>query len=496
MLSNDRNLVLRARVLSRSIVTGAALVLAFGPPMADSNVAWAQCDTDPDKLLASDGTGGDQFGYSVALSRNVALVGANFGSGSGSAYVFRFDGSGWTEQQKLLPSDGMPGVSFGFSVAVSDDIAVVGAKGDDDNGVSSGSAYVYRFDGLTWIEEQKLLASDGAPGDRFGWSVAVSQVCCSEEGSCQGGLTDQECLADGGILPQDDVAVVGAYGHDGLGSNSGSAYVYRFDGSTWIEEQELLASDGAQSDDFGYSVAVSGHGAIVGAPGDDDLGTDSGSSYVFRFNGADWLQESKLLGSDGIGNDKFGGSVAVSDDVAVVGAHRHDDLGASSGSAYVFRFDGSSWIEESELLASDGALVHHFGRSVSVSSDAVVVGAYNYYDGDGLTGGAAYLFGFNGSGWIEETKLLAPDGAADDRFGWSVAVSDDMALVGGYKDDDNGLSRGSAWVFQDGTVGAFDLSIVLGAWGPNPGHPADFNGDGVVNPTDLALVLGVWGPCP
>ncbi|MHC4320640.1 MAG: FG-GAP repeat protein, partial [Planctomycetota bacterium] len=210
------------------------------------------------------------------------------------------------EMAKLLASDGDAIDVFGRSVAVSADVAVVGAPYDDDYGASSGSAYVYRWEVPYWVET-KLLASDGAANEYFGTSVALSG----------------------------DVAVVGAERDNDNGSNSGSAYVYRWNGASWIETK-LLASDGASLDYFGTSVAVSGDVAVVGAPDDDDNGAESGSAYVYRWNGASWV-ETKLLASDGAAYDRFGESVAVSDDVAVVGAYWDDDNGTQSGSAYVYR---------------------------------------------------------------------------------------------------------------------------------------------------------------
>ncbi len=194
----------------------------------------------------------------MAIGGDVAIVGAPFHdhivSASGSAYVYRFDGMTWAQEQKLLASDGAAGDLFGFSVAVSGDAAIVGAPLENDNGFDSGSAYVYRFDGISWAQAQKLLASDGAAADWFGFSVAISG----------------------------DAAIVGAWRDDDNGSDSGSAYFYRFDGISWAQAQKLLASDGAAGDRFGYSVAINGDVAIVGAVFEDDNGPDSGSAYVFN----------------------------------------------------------------------------------------------------------------------------------------------------------------------------------------------------------------------
>jgi len=408
-----------------------AVVLAAWLGIAGALVpVWASMATDFEeaKLAASDGAAGDYFGVSVAVSGDTAVVGAegdeDNGYYSGSAYVFRYDGSDWVEEAKLTASDGAANDSFGYSVAVSGDTAVAGASKDytdDDTGfwLYHGSAYVFRYDGSDWVEEAKLTASDRAWFHYFGVSVAVSG----------------------------DTAVVGAEGDEDNGYHSGSAYVFRYDGSDWVEEAKLTASDGASFDYFGRSVAVSGDTAVVGAQYYRANGWDSGSAYVFRYDGSDWVEEAKLTASDGAAGDRFGAPVAISGDTAVVGAHYDDDNGSDSGSAYVFRYDGSDWVEEAKLTASDGAVRDYFGRSVAVSGDTAVVGSF-FDDDHGAESGSAYLFRYDGSDWVEEVKLTASDGAVRDYFGRSVAVSGDTAVVGAEGDDDNGSGSGSAYVFR------------------------------------------------
>ena len=199
----------------------------------------------------------------------------------------------WMAGPKLIADDGAGYDYFGFSVAISGDLAIVGASGDDDEGEDVGSAYIFRREGASWVQEAKLTASDGAAGDNFGYSaVAISG----------------------------DLAIVGAYADDDKGAASGSAYVFRREGASWVQEYKLLPDDGASGDFFGKSVAIFGDRAIVGAPEDDDKGEGSGSVYVFRREGASWVQEYKLLAEDGAEWDVFGSSVAISADAAIVGA--------------------------------------------------------------------------------------------------------------------------------------------------------------------------------
>ncbi len=388
--------------ISGSIMIAAALCF----PFVDS-VARAQCDPEETaKLLASDGEQYDLFGSSLAVDGDVAVVGA---WAVGSVYFFRWNGTSWIEEQRSFVS----GIRFGWSVALDGDIAIIGANWDSNGGL----AYVFRFDGSEWVEEQILVSSDREQGDHFGHSVAVKE----------------------------DIAVVGATrAHNGKIS---SAYVFRYAGSEWVEEQILRASDGSAGDWFGQSVSISGNTIVVGAYGDDDRGTDSGSAYIYRFIGSSWIEEQKLLASDGEMSDYFGCSVAVSGDNAVVGAKEDDDLGADSGSAYVFRFDGSSWVDEQKLIASVGQAGDHFGCSAVLSGDVIVVGA-DLDDDVGDNSGSAYIFEKVGSVWTESAKLLASDGWAGDWFGRSVSISGSTIFVGSYGDDDRGTNSGSAYVFD------------------------------------------------
>ncbi len=377
------------------------------------------------KLTAAH-TANDDFGISVAVSGDTVVVGAygaaDAGPDSGSAYVFVRSGGSWTEQDRLTASDATAGDHFGNSVAVSGDTVVVGAYRAADAGPGSGSAYVFVRSGGSWTEQDRLTASDAAADDRFGRSVAVSG----------------------------DTVVVGAYGDDDpdYGSMSGSAYVFVRSGGSWTERAMLTADEDSAADDyFGRSVAVSGDTVVVGAYGDDDGGSRSGSAYVFVRTEYGYDPQAKLTAADAAADDFFGRSVAVSGDTVVVGAYGDDDDGSSSGSAYVFVRSGGGWTQQPKLTATDAAAYDVFGYSVAVSGDTVVVGAHCDDDAGDMSG-AVYVFARSGSGWTEQAKLTAADADADDKFGVSVAVSDDTLAVGAYGDADAGPSSGSAYVFD------------------------------------------------
>jgi hypothetical protein len=404
---------------------------------------WPQHETQ--KLLASDGEATDFFGYSVAIKEDTAIVGAfgddDNGSFSGASYIFRFDGSNWIEEAKLLASDGAATDFFGYSVAIEEDSVIIGAYGDESY---TGAAYIFRFDGSNWTQEQKLLASDGAASDNFGRSVSVSG----------------------------DTVIVGAECENDKGDDSGSAYIFRYNGSSWGEEAKLTASDGATGDGFGFSVVIKEDTAIVGAYGDESY---TGAAYVFRFDGSNWIQEQKLLASDGAVYDRFGYSLAIDDNTAVVGAYLDDDNGGGSGAAYVFRFDGSNWIQEAKLTADDGAANDYFGHSVAIDNDTVINGAWGD-DDNGNASGSAYVFSRDGSDWNQEAKLTASDGEAVDHFGYhSVTISEDTVIIGARYDDDNGSDSGSAYIFE-----------------PVPCPEADLTGDCFVDLEDVAVVASQW----
>ena len=342
------------------------LTICAAASLSISQPAYAQISEF--KITAADGAERDNFGGSVSISGDYAVLGAPFdddnGLSSGSAYVFKRTGTNWTEEVKLLPSDGAAGDNFGFSVSISGGYVVVGAFGDDDKGSKSGSAYVFKRSGTSWVEEAKITASDGAPDDQFGGSVSISG---------------------------DSVAVVGAWSDDDKGSKSGSAYVFKRAGTSWAQEAKLLSSDGAAGDHFGFLVSISGDYAVVGASSNDDNGPESGSAYVFKRTGTSWAQEAKLLPSDGAAEDHFGASVSIPGGYVVVGAWLDDDNGTDAGSAYLFKRSGTNWTQEAKLLPSDGAVGDNFGWSASISGDYAVVGAWGD-DDKGDRSGSAYVY--------------------------------------------------------------------------------------------------------
>ena len=331
---------------------------------------------------------------------------------SGAVYVY--DANNLSAQPtKLTAFDAANSDHFGIAVAVTDDKFVVGAYLDDDNAINTGSVYVYNANNLS-AQPTKLTAFDSSWKDVFGYSVAATN----------------------------DKVVVGAYGDSayGDGDNTGAIYVYDANNLS-AQPTKLMAFDGASSDHFGYSVAANADKIVVGAYNDDDNGSNSGSAYVFDANDLS-AQPTKLTASDGDDFDYFGWSVAVTDDKIIVSAYLDDDDGPNSGSVYVYDANDLT-AQPTKLTAFDGAANDHFGHSVAVASDKIIVGSPN----DNSGSGSVYVYNANDL-TTQPTKLTAFDGASSDHFGTAVAVMGDKIAVGAVYDDDNGGDSGSVYVYD------------------------------------------------
>jgi len=416
--------------LAGVLATLAAIVMTAAAAAAQQQIH---------KLTASDGAEDDAFGSSVGISGDLAIVGAkgkdDAGQSSGAAYVF--DAATGGQCLKLVASDAQRWASLGFSVAISDGRAIVGAPGASMAGSLSGAAYV--FDVTTGRELFKLVASDGAAGDLFGYSVSISG----------------------------DRALVGVLLGGGSGTEPGSAYL--FDAGTGEQLFKLSASDGTDRDWFGYSVSISGDRAIVGAPAADTTGTDSGAAYVFDVTTGQELFE--LLSTDILPGDWFGRSVAISDGMALVVSTQHPPHGA----AYLFDVATGRQIFK---LTPPGGGAFGLNAKVALSGDRALVWAHVY---DVPTGQWLY------------TLWPSDGGAAGSRFGESVALSGARALVGAPWDDDLGDFSGSAYLFavpqSEGSAYCFgDGSGTTCACGNDAGP-----GEGCANSTGAGAILWAAG---
>jgi hypothetical protein len=348
--------------------------------------------TEQAKLLAPAGANG--AGCSVSLSGNRALI----GSLGGAAYTFVSDGHSWVLEATLVAADG--NAFFGGAVSLSGNRALIGASAANS---APGAAYIFVFDGSNWSQEAKLISSGSATNDYFGAAVAL----------------------------QGSRALVGANGQN---SNKGAAYIFSHRGSTWSQTAQLFPQAGTPLG-VGYSVALSGKRALVGAiRGSFGL---NGSAYVFTSNGRTWSQTAELSANDGEPEDFFAASVALSGDSALIGAP-FDNSGA--GSAYLYAYDGTSWKLQSHLFASDGFPNDDFGASVSISGTRALVGAY----AKSSFTGSAYVYAYDGTTWTEQEKLIGSDSTTQDLFGYSVSLDGSHALSGAFGADD-GL--GATYIF-------------------------------------------------
>ena len=423
----------------------------------------------------------------------------------------------WAQTGKLTADDAAGGDYFGRSVALWGDIAVIGA----DYAAPGGAAYV--FDITTGVQLHKLAVADGAMYDHFGAAVGVSDgiVVIGAWGDDDAGdhagsaylfdvITGEQLHQ---LMPDDEysgskfgyaveinggVAIVGApYAHCLF---SGAAYL--FDVASGQQLAKLTASNYSSHDHFGSSVAISGDLALVGADSDNDLGGNSGSAYVFDVSDPQKPVEiHKLLAADGAPADFFGYRVALSGPIAIVGAYGKDDVGEESGSAYLF--NACSGEQLHKLVAGDAAAGDEFGRAVAVRGtpeEAIaIVGAP--YDGD-VADECGSLYIFDAASGQQLKKLIASDAAMDDLYGWSAAIHGDTILVGAHSKNGYESNSGAAYVIEacgadvtgDGVIDTLDLLAIIDAWG-TADPDADINGDGIVDVLDLLAVLAGWGPC-
>jgi hypothetical protein len=391
------------------------------------------------KIAAADLADYDSFGLSVAVDGDCAIVGSPgfdaYGDNQGAAYIFlRSQGGddGWGQIKKLVPDDPADEDLFGIAVDISGDYAVVGAGGADGGGTDEGAAYIfYRDQGGpdNWGQVKKIAAADADDGDGFGFAVAL----------------------DG------DTLIVGADGADGSGSNQGAAYIFYRDrggADNWGQVARLVSEDPADMNQFGFAVDVAGDLAVVGSPGEDGNGVEQGVAYIFSrdMGGVDGWGMVKAFAPDDAPDYTWAGTAVATDGAhALVGSAYDDGAGTDRGAVYVLGPDGTgTWREIKKLAASDAANNDLFGYSLAVEGDYIVAGA-GWAKGGGTERGQAYLFSRNEGGtdnWGEVQRLRASDGQNEDWFGAAVAIDGLYLLVGATGEDGDGRDRGAAYIFK------------------------------------------------
>jgi hypothetical protein len=381
------------------------------------------------EVAVDDAAEGDFFGYSAAVVGNTAVIGAAYSTvdgqpEQGAVYVFKRSDGRWTQARKLTASDGNPGDLFGWSLDFDGSTIVVSANHQDSDGL--GVAYVFRKQDGDWTQTAELTADNEAAGDYFAYAVAVSGKA----------------------------AVVGAYGADVNGNDrQGAVYVFTRSGEDWAQTAKLTSDDGGTEGFFGHAVAIDGTTIVASADG-----FSPGVVYVFDLSGNTWQQSAEFSANGASGRDFFGQSLALSGDTALIGAPLTSVEGvAGAGAAFVFTRSGGAWTQAARLVGGDPHQFGSFGAAVAIDSDRVLVGADDVilYKNPG----SAWLFKRSGGAWTRERKLTGSDSATGDIYGYAVALDGSTALVGApHATVDDNSYQGTAYLYAQG-----DLSLAFSA---------------------------------
>ncbi|MFG0317191.1 MAG: FG-GAP repeat protein, partial [Planctomycetota bacterium JB042] len=397
---------------------GLAALLSpwFGPTAPSARAGEPPIQSEEQVVWPADLAGGAFFGQSVAISGETMVAGRN--TGSGAVDVYDRIGGVWTHAVKLVPADGAFGDSFGDAVGIDGDTVVVGATYDDDKGQDSGSLYVYERVAGAFTQGTKLTAGDGAPFERFGDAVAVT----------------------GGVI------VGGTPNHTHGGVKSGAAYVWEKVGVNWTPIGEIRNTGAAASDRFGWSVDTDGARILVGATLVDGNSPNSGAAFVFEKVGGLWTQTAQLVAADGMSGDDFGYSVAIDGDVAIVGAQSNDEAGSTAGAAYVFERVAGTWVQTAKLIGSDIDQGDRYGWSVAADGGTLVVGSTQKNIGKG----GAYVYRDPGGGWTQTARYfgLGAHAGSNDNFGFAVAIDGPHVLVGATFADPISSNNGAVYAFD------------------------------------------------
>lgn len=468
-------------------------------------------------LKAPNVEGGDLFGNAVSLDEDSIVVGAYRESSSytqiyhngddftsipndegfaGAAYVFKRSGTIWALESMLKAPNAGTGHSFGGSLSIDGNFAVVGAYGEKalyssvingsdlslasgaSTGTNVGAAYVYERSGSNWSHQAYLKAPNAHALAQFGYDVSISGDTVAVGASRENSDATE-------IVQGSDLSSLSNFS----GDQNGAVYIYKKDGSNWSTEAYLKAPNGSEKDRFGFSVVIEDDVAVVGAVHEDsstttimgsEFGTPSsgsnsttgkGAVYVFRRSAdSTWQYESYLVASNAEGSDYFGTSVGLSGETVVVGAEGEDSNttnivmqgdwpgsvnndGGSNGAVYVFaRNTSGQWEQEAYLKAPNNSGGDEFGSNLDVDGDRIAVGVLNEDSGttsvimgsdlsstdDASIGrGAVYLFSRVHGAWHHEAYLKPPVGSGYYFFGWSVSLEGNTLVVGAPKDDSN-----------------------------------------------------------
>jgi hypothetical protein len=362
----------------------------------------------------------DQFGNSVAISGDYAIVGAISFNGGGNArgkvYIYERNAQGtWGEVQTFVGQN--DGDGFGHSVAISDNYAIVGANRFQGGGINRGKVYIYERGAGGWPITPTETFEGENDGDFFGNSVAISA----------------------------DYAIVGAVSFDGGGINRGKVYIYERGAGGWPVTATATFEGENNNDFFGNSVAISADYAIVGANGSQGGGINRGKVYIYERGAGGWPTTPTETFEGENNNDLFGNSVSISGGYAIVGAYGSQGGGIDRGKVYIYERGAGGWPTIPTTTFEGENNNDLFGNSVSISGGYAIVGAYGFRGG-GITRGKVHIYERGAGVWTEATTF---EGENDfNQFGYSVAISGDYAIVGAESFDGGGINRGKVYIYE------------------------------------------------
>ena len=479
-----------------------------------------------ERVFAADAMPYDAFGYSFAVDSGRMLVGCRgadvHGGESGACYAFVRNGS-WLSSQKLCPSSVVAGDEFGHAVAMSTGRAFIGAPRCDAAGINAGAVWWYERIGDTWVERTRILAPYLPPSAAFG-----TKICASS-----------------------NWIAVSAPRQTTVKSNDGAVHLFRWSGIGWIHQFKLTVPDAVIDDQFGNAVAMSDDWLVVGCRNRDSGGIDSGAVFVYHRDGPAWTLSQTLRAPDGLAGDSFGQSVAIDNDMLVIGAHRRDSMGvADAGGVYVFRLVNASWAWQATLGADSAGAGDWLGWSVSVENGLIAGSAVSEAGSDPDVG-AIHVFADVAGVWHDVARVTLPNAVSLAAVGTSVQLTDGVLCFGAPGAFGSGVFEGAVGVLPlnsdcdedlipdfieiamgaadcdsdtrpdvcqadadlDGTIDACDgcpadqLKVDPGICGcgvtdsdmdmdgfPDCLCPADLSGNGTVDGSDLGIILAYWGP--
>ena len=455
---------------SKSVVVNIRVGIGSDEPTVEPETPADWTTATKSKIFASDFVAGDNFGKSIDVCDDYVVIGApladpSSAADSGAVYVYGYVNASWTQIAKLVPSDSAAGDNFGWSVSINSDYIVVGSplaeftpSGEGATPVSNtGAVYIFKKNGSTWNQYLKLNASDYQANDNFGWSVKINS---SNNIIIGAPLVDITPAGEGATAVTD----------------TGAVYIFKFDGTNW-GQTKLNASEYYANDNFGWSVDMNDDNvALIGSPLVDLTPTgegatqqaDAGVAYIFGYNGSTWVQSSKLSATNFTASDNFGWSVSITWDDLVIGSPLSDVSGkADSGAAYVYSKVDGNWVYNTKLSPASSAAGDNFGKSVYVAGKYMSIGSpsYDVPAGEGTTSdaGAIYIYRKNEDGtWANEQILKATDPVASDNFGSAVATKGSYTFAASPNADLLPAGEGATLQNNSGAVYTFTSTTPIG----------------------------------